>query len=76
MIDLNEEDVATMIQYHDDLIGASSVSISDFKATRMNNKAVIHTRAGTNPRGINYTVETMVLGYKVRKRRNGNRIYR
>jgi|AntRauTorckE5430_2_1112549.scaffolds.fasta_scaffold03147_3 hypothetical protein len=53
MIDLNEEDVATMIQYHDDLIGASSVSISGFKATRMNNKAVFHIRPGKNPTRIN-----------------------
>lgn len=39
MVDLSEEDVATMTQEHDDLAGASSVSIADFKANRAKLKA-------------------------------------
>ena len=39
MVDLSEEDVATMTQEQDDLAGASSVSIADFKANRAKLKA-------------------------------------
>ena len=39
MMDLSEEDIATMTQDQDDLAGASSVSIADFRANRSKLKA-------------------------------------